>query len=191
MNVKTIGVIGAGALGRGIACAAAVSGYRVVLEDISPQTLDEGLGYIRQVFAESVANGEISAQRHESALSNVAIAPSVHDVCRQADLLIEAVAEEMEMKLELFTIFDKFAKPGAILASSTSLLAIAEMAAITFSAENCVGMRFIDPVQRMKRLEIVRAPETSDATVNTCVAIGRRMGKDVIVVREVPHSGRI
>jgi 3-hydroxybutyryl-CoA dehydrogenase len=161
-----------------------------VLEGISSQILNEGLGYVRQMLLESIAKAEIGAQQFESALANLAIEHSVQDVCRQADLLIEAVAEEMEMKLELFTIFDKFAKPGAILASSTSSLSIAEMAAMTFCPENCAGMRFVDPAPGIKRLEIVRAPETSDATVDTCIEIGRRMGKDVIVVRELPHSGR-
>jgi 3-hydroxybutyryl-CoA dehydrogenase len=191
MNVRTIGVIGAGALGRGIACAVAASGYRVVLEDISSQALAEGLGAIKQMLMEYAASGDIRAQQSDSALANVATAHSVQDACRMADLLIEAVAEEMEMKLELFTIFDKFAKPGAIFASSTGSLSIAEIAAMTFCAENCVGMRFVDPVQKMKRLEIVRAPETSDATVNTCVEVGRRMGKDVIVVREARQPGRM
>ena len=106
--------------------------------------------------------------------------------CREADLLIEAVPEEMEMKLEIFTIFDKFAKPGAILASNTSSLSITEIAAITFRAENCIGMHFFNPAPKMKLLEIVRALETSDATLEACVEVGRRMGKEVVVMRESP-----
>lgn len=184
MNVKTIGVIGAGVLGRGIACAAAVAGYQVVLEDISPQALAEGLAAIEQMLTDKVASGEFRVRQSERVLANVTTARSVQDACRMSDLLIEAVAEEMEMKLELFTIFDKLSKPGAILASSTGSLSIAEMAAMTFCAENCVGMRFVDPVHNMKQLDIVRALETSDATVNACVEVGRRMGKDVTVVRE-------
>ncbi|MGB6979892.1 MAG: 3-hydroxyacyl-CoA dehydrogenase NAD-binding domain-containing protein, partial [Candidatus Acidiferrales bacterium] len=100
--------------------------------------------------------------------------------------LIEAVPEEMEVKLEIFTIFDKFAKPHAILASNTSSLSITEMAAITFRAQDCIGMHFFNPVPKMKLLEIVRALETSEATVETCAEVGRRMGKEVVVVRESP-----
>ncbi len=110
----------------------------------------------------------------------------MEDVCREADLLIEAVPEEMEVKLEIFTIFDKFAKPGAILASNTSSLSVTEMASITFRAEDCIGMHFFNPVPKMKLLEIVRALETSEATLQTCVEVGRRMGKEVVVIRESP-----
>jgi 3-hydroxybutyryl-CoA dehydrogenase len=92
----------------------------------------------------------------------------------------------MEVKLEIFTIFDKFAKPGAILASNTSSLSITEMATITFRTENCIGMHFFNPVPKMKLLEIVRALETSEATVQACVEVGRRMGKEVVVIRESP-----
>jgi 3-hydroxybutyryl-CoA dehydrogenase len=92
----------------------------------------------------------------------------------------------MEVKLEIFTIFDKFAKPHAILASNTSSLSITEMAAITFRAQDCIGMHFFNPVPKMKLLEIVRALETSEATVETCAEVGRRMGKEVVVVRESP-----
>ncbi|HEU5410007.1 MAG TPA: 3-hydroxyacyl-CoA dehydrogenase NAD-binding domain-containing protein, partial [Candidatus Acidoferrales bacterium] len=101
-------------------------------------------------------------------------------------LIIEAVPEEMETKLEIFTILDKFAKPGAILASNTSSLSITEMAAITFRAENCIGMHFFNPVQKMKLLEIVRGLETSEQSVAACAEAGRRMGKEVVVVRESP-----
>jgi 3-hydroxybutyryl-CoA dehydrogenase len=191
MNVNTIGVIGAGVLGRGIACAAAIGGYRVVLEDVSLQALAVGLGATKQMLKEIASSGEISTQQSESALASITTARSVQDVCRIANLLIEAVPEEMEMKIELFTIFDKFIKPGAILVSSTGSLSIEEMAAMTFCAENCVGMRFVDPVQRMKRVEIVRAPETSDATVNACVEVAGRMGMDAIMVREPRKPERI
>src|SRR3984885_4445216 len=92
----------------------------------------------------------------------------------------------MEVKLEIFTIFDKFARPGAILASNTSSLSITEMATITFRTENCVGMHFFNPVPKMKLLEIVRALETSDETVAACAEVGRRMGKEVVIVRESP-----
>jgi 3-hydroxybutyryl-CoA dehydrogenase len=186
MEIKTIGVIGAGAMGRGITYAAALGGYRTVLEDVSPEMREQGLSYISQTLEEGVSRGKVTLEQKENALASLSTARSVEDVCREADLLIEAVPEEMEVKLEIFTIFDKFAKPGAILASNTSSLSVTEMASITFRAEDCIGMHFFNPVPEMKLLEIVRALETSEATLQTCVEVGRRMGKEVVVIRESP-----
>lgn len=193
MEIKTIGVIGAGAMGRGIAYAAALGGYHTVLEDVSPEMREQGLSYISQALEDEVSRGKVTLEQKEKALANLSTSRSVEDVCREADLLIEAVPEEMEVKLEIFTIFDKFAKPGAILASNTSSLSVTEMASVTFRAEDCIGMRFFNPVRKMKLLEIVRALETSEATLQTCVEVGRRMGKEVVVIRESPGfvTGRI
>jgi 3-hydroxybutyryl-CoA dehydrogenase len=173
-------------MGRGIAYAAALGGYRTVLEDVSPEMREQGAAFISQTLQDGVLRGEVTPEQKEKALANLSTARSVEDVCREADLLIEAVPEEMEVKLEIFTIFDKFAKPGAILASNTSSLSITEMASITFRAENCIGMHFFNPVPKMKLLEIVRALETSEPTLQTCVEVGRRMGKEVVVIRESP-----
>ncbi|MFZ0411400.1 MAG: 3-hydroxyacyl-CoA dehydrogenase NAD-binding domain-containing protein [Candidatus Acidiferrales bacterium] len=186
MEVKTIAVIGAGAMGRGIAYAAALAGYRTVLEDVLQERVEDGVAYIRASLNDGVARGKVTPEQKERALAGLTTSNSVEDVCREADLLIEAVPEEMEIKLEIFTIFDKFAKPHAILASNTSSLSITEMAAITFRAQDCIGMHFFNPVPKMKLLEIVRALETSEATVETCAEVGRRMGKEVVVVRESP-----
>jgi 3-hydroxybutyryl-CoA dehydrogenase len=186
MEIKTIAVIGAGAMGRGIAYAAALGGYRTVLEDVSPEMLEQGTVYISQALEDGVAREKVTPEQKDKALANLTASRSVEDVCREADLLIEAVPEEMEVKLEIFTIFDKFAKPDAILASNTSSLSITEMASVTFRAENCIGMHFFNPVPKMKLLEIVRALETSETTLQTCVEVGRRMGKEVVVIRESP-----
>jgi 3-hydroxybutyryl-CoA dehydrogenase len=186
MEIKTIGVIGAGTMGRGIAYAAVLGGYRTVLEDVSPEMRERGTAFISQTLEDRVVRGEVTPEQKEKVLANLSTARSVEDVCREADMLIEATPEEMEVKLEIFTIFDKFAKPGAILASNTSSLSITEMASITFRADDCIVMHFLDPVPKMKLLEIVRAPETSEATLRTCVEVGRRMGKEVVVIRESP-----
>lgn len=186
MEIKTIGVVGAGTMGRGIAYAAAIGGYRTVLEDVSPEMLEQGIEYIRHALDEGVSRGKVTEQQQKTALAGLSTARSVDAVCREADLLIEAVPEEMEIKLELFTMFDKFAKPNAILASNTSSLSVTELAAITSRAEDCIGMHFFNPVPKMKLLEIVRALETSEATVSACAEVGRRMGKEVVVVRESP-----
>ena len=186
MEIRTVGVIGAGTMGRGIAYAAALGGYHTVLEDVSPQMREQGVAYISETLEDGVSRGQVTPEQKEKALANLSTARSVEDVCREADLLIEAVPQEMEVKLEIFTIFDKFAKPGAILASNASTLSITEMASITFRAEDCIGMHFFDPVPKTKLLEIVRALETSEATLQTCVEVGRRMGKEVVVIRESP-----
>ena len=186
MDVKTIGVIGAGTMGRGIAYAAALGGYRTILEDVMPETLAKGVAWIKQAFDEGVQRGKVEASVRDGALSLIETSSSVESVCREADFLIEAVPEEMELKLELFTLFNKFAKPNAVLASNTSSLSVAEMAEMTCRPELCVGMHFFNPVPKMRLIEIVRAPKTSDETIAVCREVGRRMGKEVVVVKESP-----
>jgi 3-hydroxybutyryl-CoA dehydrogenase len=184
MDVKTIGVIGAGTMGRGIAYAAALGGYRTILEDVMPEMLAKGTQWIRQAFDEGVKRGKVSAEDSDAAIARIETSSSVEEVSRECDFLIEAVPEEMELKLELYTLFDKFAKPNAILASNTSSLSITEMAEMTYRPELCVGMHFFNPVPKMRLIEIVRAAKTSDQTVATCREVGGRMGKEVVVVKE-------
>jgi 3-hydroxybutyryl-CoA dehydrogenase len=185
-EIKTIAVIGAGTMGRGIAYAAAFGGYTTVLEDISPQMLEESMWWITKSFEEGVARGKVDAKIRDRALSLIATANSVQDAIRDADLIIEAVPEEMEMKMELFTIFDKFAKPQAIFASNTSSLSISDMSDLTVSRERCIGMHFFNPVPKMKLIEVVKTPLTSQSTVDICTEVGRRMGKEVVLVQESP-----
>ena len=183
-QIRTIGIVGAGATGQGIAFLAAAAGYRTVLEDVLSERLADSVVWIAEAFDRAIARGRWTPDQKITALSNVVTARSVEEVCREADLLIDATAEEMEVKLEIFTLFDRFAMPGAILASSTASVAIADLAAITFCAENCVGLRFAAPVGELGRIEIVRAPGTSEATVAACAEVGRRMGREVVVVHE-------
>ncbi|HKF26649.1 MAG TPA: 3-hydroxyacyl-CoA dehydrogenase NAD-binding domain-containing protein [Candidatus Acidoferrum sp.] len=186
MEVKTIGVIGAGTMGRGIAYAASLGGYRTVLEDVMPENLAKSRAWITKALEEGVVRGKVTAGDSEAALRRIETVSSVEAACREADFLIEAVPEEMELKLELYTLFDKFARPHAVLASNTSSLSIAEMAEMTFRPELCVGMHFFNPVPKMRLIEIVRAPKTSEETVSTCREVGLRMGKEVVVVKESP-----
>ena len=186
MSVKTIAVIGAGTMGRGIAYAAAYGGYTTVLEDISREMLEKGVGWIAAALDEGVARGKVDAAVRDRALALISTATRAEEAIREADLIIEAVADEMEMKLELFTIFDKFAKPGAIFASNTSSLSITEMSDVTVHRERCVGLHFFNPVPKMKLIELVRTPFTSDETVAACREVGQRMGKEIVVIRESP-----
>jgi 3-hydroxyacyl-CoA dehydrogenase len=111
------------------------------------------------------------------------MASRVDEVCRLADMLIDTVPDEMEVKLEIFTIFDKFAKPGAILASNTSL-SVTEIASITFRTEDCIGMRFSSCSPTMTRVELASGADTSDATRAACEEVARRMGMEVAIVHE-------
>jgi 3-hydroxybutyryl-CoA dehydrogenase len=186
MEVRTIGVIGAGTMGRGIAYAAALGGYRTVLEDVMPEMLAKGTAWIQQALEEGVKLGKVSSADAAAALARIDTAPNVESACRESDFLIEAVPEEMELKLELYTLFDRFARPQAVLASNTSSLSIAEMAEMTYRPELCVGMHFFNPVPKMRLIEVVRALKTSDETIAACREVGDRMGKEVVVVKESP-----
>ena len=186
MDVKMIAVIGAGTMGRGIAYAAALGGYRTVLEDVSGEMLGQGMTWIKRSFEEGVLRGKVEPRVRDSALAQLATAVSTEDACRDADLIIEAVPEEIAMKIALFQTLEKCAKPHAIFASNTTSLSITEMAAVTSRPERCIGMHFFNPVPKMKLLEMVRALETSEETILTCREVGRRMGKEVVLVRESP-----
>src|SRR5205814_3456185 len=113
-------------------------------------------------------------------------ANSVEEAAREADLVIEAVPEEMESKIEIFTLLDKICRPETILASNTSSFSITEIASVTYRAPKCIGMHFFNPVHKMKLLEIVRGLETDADTIATAVEVGRRMGKDTVVIKEAP-----
>jgi 3-hydroxybutyryl-CoA dehydrogenase len=186
MHIETIGVIGANATGREVALAALLGGYRVVLEDVSGEMLEKGIAYIARSLDARVTQHDLTQQERESALVRFSAASRVHEVCRVADMLIEMVPDEMEVKLEIFTIFDKFAKPGAILASNTSL-SITEIASITFRTEDCIGMRFANPGSKITRVELVRGADTSDATTAACAEAARRMGMEAGIIFESPQ----
>jgi 3-hydroxybutyryl-CoA dehydrogenase len=184
--VKTIAVIGAGIMGRGIAHAAAVGGYRTILEDLLPAALRRAGTEIRSNLDQAVELGKVSSPDAEAAFRRLEYAGSVEEAAREADLVIEAVPEEMESKIEIFTLLDKTCRPTTILASNTSSLSLTEIASVTYRANRCVGMHFFNPVHKMKLLEIVRALETDDDTLATAVEVGQRMGKEVVVIKEAP-----
>jgi 3-hydroxybutyryl-CoA dehydrogenase len=175
MDVQTIAVIGAGPLGRTIALAAARAGYRTIVEDVSSGRLEEALAWIRK-------NGTSA---------NVSQAATLEDALCQASLIIDAVPDELEMKIELFTIFDKFARPNAIFVSTTSSLSIRDLAEVTFCPDRCIGMRFVDQDAAGSLIRLICGPETSDETAATCTAVARRMNASVVVIRDAEdaHAG--
>src|ERR1700677_4616472 len=185
-DVRTIAVIGAGIMGRGIAHAAVLGGYRTILEDLLPTALRKAETEIRSNLNKAVELGKVSQATADEAFGRLEYASSVEQAAREADLVIEAVPEEMESKIEIFTLLDKICRPTTILASNTSSLSITEIASVTYRAKKCVGMHFFNPVHKMKLLEIVRALETDDETLAAVVAVGKRMGKEVVVIKEAP-----
>jgi 3-hydroxybutyryl-CoA dehydrogenase len=184
MDIKAITVIGAGAVGIEYAVAAALGGFRTILEDVSPTALEQGLARVHKRLDQAVEQGLIDTLARDAAIRNLATAGTVEDAIRDAELIIETLPEEMEMHIELFTILDKFAKPGAIFACGTAVLSISEMAEGTFCAERCIGMRLRDG----NILELVKGMQTSDETIEICSDFGRRMGKRVTVVHEPESS---
>jgi 3-hydroxybutyryl-CoA dehydrogenase len=187
-EVRTVAVIGAGIMGRGIAHAAALGGYRTILEDLLPNALRRAETEIRAHLHQAVERGKVDATDADSAFSRIEYAGSVDQAAREADLVIEAVPDEMESKIEIFTMLDMFCRPTTILASNTSSLSISEIASVTYRARKCVGMRFLNPVREMTLLEIVRTLETDEDTLAAAVEVGRRMGKEVAVIKETPSA---
>jgi len=185
-EIRTVAVIGAGTMGRGIAHVAALGGYRTILEDLLPSALRKAEDEIRTNLGKAVELGKVSAGDAEAALARLQYAGSIEEAAREADLVIEAAPEEMESKIEIFTLLDKICRPHTILASNTSSLSITEIASVTYRAPKCLGMHFFNPVHKMKLLEVVRALESDDDTVATATEVGRRMGKEVVVIKESP-----
>jgi 3-hydroxybutyryl-CoA dehydrogenase len=173
-------------MGRGIAHAAALGGYRTILEDLLPNALRKAETEIRSNLNKAVELGKVNASEADAAFSRLEYASSVDQAARDADLVIEAVPEEMESKIEIFTMLDKICRPTTILASNTSSLSVTEIASVTYRAKKCVGMHFFNPVHKMKLLEVVRALETDDDTLAAVVEVGKRMRKEVVVIKESP-----
>src|SRR5690348_16771919 len=182
-EIRTVAVIGAGAVGRGIAFAAALGGYRTILEDILPSSLRMASAELREHLARAADLGTIGKPEALAAFNRLEYASTVEQAAREADLVIEAVPDELESKIEIFTLLDKICRPQTILVSNTSALSVTEIASITYRAAKVLGMRFANS-PATKLLEIVRGRETSDETIAACAEVARRLGTEVIVVAD-------
>lgn len=178
-EITTVAVIGAGGLGRSIACATARAGYRTILEDILPASLRRADREIRDFLDELVKSGTISPQDLEATLSRLEYAGSVEEAARQADLVIEAVPDEMESKLEIFTLLDKIAKPHTILATTTRTFRVSDIASVTYREGKSLGMHLSDVA-----VGLVRTCKTDDETLAACIEVGVRLGKKTIVIED-------
>ncbi len=186
MTVQTVAVLGAGIMGRGIAYVSALGGFRTVLQDTDAQALEKAMAEVSALLEKGVATGKVAGEQATAAHKRLSAARTLEDAAAQADLVIEAVPEDIALKVRAFATLDRATKPEAILASNTSSLSITEMAAATRRPRQVVGMHFFNPVHRMRLLEVVRALQTSDETLACAVATGEKMGKECVVVRESP-----
>ena len=184
----TIAVIGAGALGQTIARLSALGGYSTILEDILPASLRRADKEIHAALADALGQSTITKPAAEAALSRIAYASSVEDAARAADLVIETVPDELESKTEILTLLDKIARPATILASTTRLLSVSDLASVTYRAKRILGMRFTFPVGQARMLEIVRGKTTDDETIAACSEVGQRMGLRVGLIEDPARS---
>ena len=186
MAIHNVTVIGAGLMGRGIAHVAALGGYQTTMVDVTDDILQAALANIRGEMEKGVVRGKLAAEAKDQALARLTLATSQEKAAQDADLIIEAVPEDMKIKADTFTRLDKAAPAHAILASNTSSLSVTEMAAFTGRAPRFLGMHFFNPVHKMKLLEIVAALETAQETIQIAEQVGKQMGKETVVVNEAP-----
>ena len=184
--IEKVTVIGAGTMGRGIAQAAATSGLSVRIVDADAEALARGTAAISAVLATLVEKGKLPAAERDAALARVTTAGSIGEGVADADLVVEAVPEDLDLKRRLFREIDAAAPPHAILATNTSSLPVGKIASATRRPGACLGMHFFNPVPVMPLLEIVRAEQTVEPTVAAAIDVARRLGKEPIVVRDAP-----
>ncbi len=185
-EIRSITVIGSGTMGHGIAQVAASAGYDVRLHDVSEAAIGKGVDAIRANLDKGVTKGKVSEELRRTTLERLQPAPDLEQAAATADLIVEAVPESIELKRSIFSAVDKPAPGHTILATNTSSLSVAGIATATGRPDRVVGMHFFNPVHLLPLLEVVRAETTSDATVDAVVAVGRKMGKEPIVVRDTP-----
>lgn len=186
MTIQSVAVIGAGLMGRGIAHVAAVGGFHTRLHDVSADALQLALGRVRKDLDEGVARGKLDAAQAAAALERLQPETDFDAAVETADFVIEAVPENMRLKLETFARLDRLCRADVVLATNTSALSVAEIAAATGRPQRVLGMHFFNPVPKMKLVEIVRALDTDDAAVEATRAVAERMGKETVLVKESP-----
>jgi len=185
-DISNIAVIGAGIMGRGIAHVAALGGLNTALNDVSTDLLEKAKNRIRQDLQKAIEIGKVTNAEMDATLARLTIETDLTRAVASADLVIEAVPEKIELKLDLFARLDRACAPHAVLASNTSALSITEMAAATKRPQQFIGMHFFNPVHKMKLVEIIRGLETNDETFAAAEAVSRRMGKETVEVKESP-----
>jgi 3-hydroxybutyryl-CoA dehydrogenase len=186
MTIRKVTVLGAGTMGHGIAHAAIAAGYETRMYDVRPEALEKGRSAIESIVRKAVELEKVAARDADAWLSRLAVTGSLPEALSQADFIIEAAPERIELKLQLFADIQRHAPDHAIVASNTSALSITEMAATLARPSRVAGMHFFNPVHKMKLIEIVQALETAPATLEVIHEVSGRMGKETVLVKESP-----
>ena len=185
MEIQNITVIGAGQMGSGIAQVCAQSGYNVLLQDVNEEALGKGMDSIQKQLTRSVDKGRINEEEKEDTLNKLSSSIDIGDVY-EADLVIEAVIENLDVKKELFQQLDSIVPSHTILATNTSSLPVTEIAAVTNRPEKVIGMHFMNPVPIMKLVEVIRAIQTDKETYETIVDVTKELNKTSVTVNDYP-----
>ncbi len=185
MELKTIGIVGAGTMGNGIAQAFAVSGFDVVLTDISDAAVQKGVATISASLDRLIKKEKMTAEQKAAALAKVKTATDVAAL-KDVDLIIEAATENFDLKTKIFKQLDDLAKPEAIIASNTSSISITKLAATTKRPAQVIGMHFFNPVPMMALVEVIRGLQTSDATYAAVETLSKAVGKTPVEVKNSP-----
>lgn len=183
--IKTIGVIGSGQMGNGIAHVAAQSGYKVIMHDIDQVRVEAGLKTITSNLDRMLVKEKITREQKDSTLANITITTDLNQM-KNVQLVVEAATENVELKLDLFRKLDEITPKETILSSNTSSISITKIASATKRPDKVVGMHFMNPVPVMKLVEVIRGLLTSDETYNHVIATAEKMGKTTVTVKDFP-----
>lgn len=173
-------------MGRGIAYISAINGLQVTINDINQKALDEAKTFIEQTMKKSAEKGYLYEGSLEENLSNLSYEQNFEAALSNADIVIEAVFEDMELKIKIFQQLDELCSPNTILATNTSTMSPTEIGASTSRPDKCIAMHFFNPVHKMKLIEIIKGLDTSSETVEKVSALGKAMGKETVEVNEFP-----
>ncbi|HEY8184362.1 MAG TPA: 3-hydroxyacyl-CoA dehydrogenase family protein [Thermoanaerobaculia bacterium] len=184
--IRQVSVLGTGTMGRGIAYLSALAGYDTVIHDVDSGALDAAKANIESTLRKGVEKGKVDASAAEAASKRIQLANDLEPAVRQADLIIEAVPEDLDLKQNLFSQADLFCSEETILASNTSSISITQLAGSVERRDRFAGMHFFNPPHAMKLIEIVRGERTSDDTVAQIREVAQRMGKEPVIVRDRP-----
>jgi 3-hydroxybutyryl-CoA dehydrogenase len=183
MEIRKVGVVGAGTMGSGIAQAFAVAGYDLVMQDIKDEFVQRGLAAIRKSLERVASKGKMSADDVAAALGRIRTSVTL-DPLADCDLIVEAALEKVDLKTQLFRELDGVCKDGAILASNTSSISLTRIAAATTRPTHVVGMHFFNPVPLMKLIEVIRALQTDDEVIRAVEDVSRKIGKTPLIVKD-------
>ncbi len=185
MEIKTVGIVGAGQMGSGIAQVSAQAGISVIMTDVSKEACNHGLESIRRNFDRMIQRGRCKPEDRDRAMARIKTAPDLQSLAA-ADFIIEAAVENEDVKIALFQKLDRICRPDVIFASNTSSISITRMGARTSRADKVIGMHFMNPVPAMRLVEIIRGLATSDATYRQTRELAERLGKSTMTAQDFP-----